>query len=704
MSCSIPLSAPQPAHLNVLPNLVPCQNTATLSPPTNLPPNEYYGKKLIKSTPTAEICEPSKIQPLIDLLRGCEGNGSLKQAKAIHGCALKSNFQDRDLLILLNHLAHVYSKCSGYNDACRVFDEMPQRNVFSWTVMIVGSNENSLYLKGVDFFCMMINQRVLPDGFAYSTVLQSCIGLDCPELGKMVHAQIVVSGFLSHTVVSTSLLNMYAKLGKIEDSYKVFNTMIEHNTVSWNAMISGFTLNGLHLEAFDSFLKMNSKGIIPNIFTLISVSKAVGKFGDVNKCNEVHRYASKLGMNSNVMVGTALIDMYSKCGFPGDARFIFETFACCEVNTPWNAMITGYSQCGCNKEALELFVRMCKNGVKPDVYTFCSVSNATAALKYLDFIREIHGMVLKCGFDSMVISVSNAIADAYAKSGSLEDVKKVFARMEERDIVSWTTLVTAYCQCSEWEKALAIFTQMQKEGVTPNHFTFSSVPCFMCYPLLAGVWSADSWPLMQAYAQHGLVEDAIQLFREMEQLGAEINAVTFLCVLFACSHAGRVGRLDDAVEFIRSMPVEPNEMIWQTLLGACRTHGNAELGEIAAQKILSVCPEHPATYVLLSNTYIESGLYEDGVNLRDAMKACGIKKEPGYSWISMRGRVYKFYAGDQQHPQKDEIYAMLEQIIGSVLDGLPEMESSDASWSFFLLVNSDSSGWKKECFSSVSCH
>ncbi|XP_004301985.1 PREDICTED: pentatricopeptide repeat-containing protein At5g16860-like [Fragaria vesca subsp. vesca] len=158
----------------------------------------------------------------------------------------------------------------------------------------------------------------------------------------------------------------------------------------------------------------------------------------------------------------------------------------------------------------------------------------------------------------------------------------------------------------------------------------------------------------------------------MEQSGVKANDVTLLCVLFACSHRGmveeglhhfssmeqsdlvprmehyacivdllgRVGRLNDAMDFIKRMPVEPNEMVWQALLLAtCRVHENVELGEISAEKIFSIRPKHSATYVLLSNTW--TGSYEDGLSLRDVMKDQGLKKEPGSSWISKCG-----YASD----------------------------------------------------------
>ncbi|KAI9080929.1 hypothetical protein K1719_037090 [Acacia pycnantha] len=354
---------------------------------------------------------------------------------------------------------------------------------------------------------------------------------------------------------------------------------------------------------------------------------------------------------------------------------------------------------------------MCQNDVKLDIYTFCSVFNSIAALKDLKFLRETHAVAWKHGHDVMKISALNALSDAYAKCGSLEAVEMLFDGMEEKDIVSWTALVTAYCQFSEWEKALIIFSQMRREGHVSNDFTFSIVitACaglcllefgqqfhgLICKASLVTEACIES-ALIDMYAKCG----AFHFFRRMVQCGAKPNAVTLLCVLFACSHGGmveeglnhfhimeetygvapemehfacvvdllgRVGCINEAVEFIRKMPTKPNEMIWQTLLGACRIHGNTEVGQIAAQNILSTKPEYPATYVLLSNTYVESGLYEDGVSLRNIMKERGVKKEPGYSSIFLRGVVHKFYAGDEQHPQKDEIYTILDKLMTNMM-------------------------------------
>ncbi|KAM1595253.1 hypothetical protein PS2_001532 [Malus domestica] len=430
-----------------------------------------------------------------------------------------------------------------------------------------------------------------------------------------------------------------------------------------------------HTE-FDQFLRKQKEGITPNLYTLISISKAVGKLGDLDKSKIVHSYASELGMESSVLVGTALIDMYAKCKSLSDARSVFDlNFTSCKTNPPWNAMISGYSQCGHNQEALELFVRMCANNIKPDKYTYCSVFNAIAALKCLHLGKEIHWMVLKSGIEMKVTSVSNA----YAKCELLEDVQK----REKGFTLNEFTISSVLVACASFcflEYGQQVHGLLCKVGLDTEKCIESALVDM--YAKCGNIAEAQevyerisepdtvSWTaIISGHAQHGLVEDALELLKRMVQMGVKANDVTLLCVLFACSHRGmvkeglnhfhqmeksygvvskmehyacivdllgRAGRLNDAMEFIERMPIEPNEMI------------------------LSVTPESSDTYLLLSNTYIRTGSYEDGLSLSDVMSDRGVKNEPGCSWISVKGRIHKFYAGDQQHPEKHDIYAKVE--------------------------------------------
>lgn len=363
-------------------------------------------------------------QQLVDLLHQSAENKSNVSTKSVHGFVLRANYVEDDLVVLLNHIVYAYSKCSDFNAARDVFDNMPRRNTFSWTVMILGSIENGLLQEGFEFLLEMQNQEIPPDKFSYSAMVQLCIRLHSIDLGESVHARIIKGGFGSHTFVSTSLLNMYAKLGDMKASLKVFNSMAEPNEVSWNAVISGFTTNNLYLEAYEHYVKM--KQITPNVYTFIAVLKAVGKLQDFEKGRQVHDHVSELGMECNVVIGTGLIDMYGRSGSVSDARLVFDAnFSNCQSSAPWNSMISAYSHCGCYKEALELFIEMCQKNVRCDRFTYCSIFNVIAALKLLHILKGIHGKVLKSGNDSVSVDVSNAIADAYAKCGSLEDVEKV---------------------------------------------------------------------------------------------------------------------------------------------------------------------------------------------------------------------------------------------------------------------------------------
>ncbi|XP_042754153.1 pentatricopeptide repeat-containing protein At3g49170, chloroplastic isoform X2 [Lactuca sativa] len=611
----------------------------------------------------------------------------------------------------------------------------------------MGSTENGLFHDAFRYFIEMQTYGIFPDAFTYSAFIQLCLGLDYLNLGKMIHAQIIKTRYTLNVRVATSLLNMYAKMRKVNDSWKVFSSMEEHNEVSWNALISGFTENGLFAKAFDSFLEMIEKGFTPNKFTFVSVLKAIGKLHDVNKGKHVHKCIVESDMESDVFVGTSLIDMYSKCGDISDARFVFETnFITCSLNMPWNAMLSGYIQCNCIQEALELYIRMCESNIKSDVYTYCSVFTAIATMKSLRLVRQVHGIVKKSGYesydndnDTVSLSVRNAIGDAYAKCGSLEDVKTVFDKVKERDVVSWTILMSCYSRCLQWEEALVIFSEMRKDGFTPNQFTFSNALvacaslCFLEYGRqLHGLiwktgWNTDkciesglidmyakcgslndakivfesvnnhdvvTWTsIISSYAQHGDVVNALEMFKKMKDHGFEPNSITMLCVLFACSHGGRVeeglyyfktmkeiynlvpqmehyscvvdmlgrvGRINDAYEFIKKMDVEPNVMVWENLLGACRVYGNIELGEIAAKKIISINPHDSSPYVLLSNAYVQRGSFMEGIGVRNVMKERGVKKEAGCSWICVRGRVHKFYAKDEEHEEKNELYFVLD--------------------------------------------
>ncbi|KAF8047595.1 hypothetical protein N665_2937s0004 [Sinapis alba] len=703
----------------------------------------------IKQKPREILISSSyPVTSLTELLRDSADKSCLQKTKLIHGIVTKSQFKSKSMTVLLNQMVIAYSKSSDFDSARQVFDEIPHKSVFSWTVLIVGATENGFHRDGFGYFAEMLCCDVSPDEYALSAAAQACTGVDDVNLCEIVHAQVLIRGFSSLAFVNTSLLSMYAKLGRIGDSCKVFSSMESRNEVSWNAMISGFGSNCFYSEAYVSFLRMLEEGIRPNVPCFISVSKAIGKLGDVEKGRYITRVALEMGLQSNIHVGTALIDMFAKCGCVAEARSVFESsFSGCGVNLPWNALLSGYTSSREGEEAMLLFLRMCQSDVKRDVYTYCSTLNSIADMRSLEYGKQVHGMIVKGGRETTGVSIFNGLMDAYAKCGELGAMRKLFATTrEEANQISWTTLVTAYSQSSEWEEALSVFTQMREMGFQPNHITFSAVlaSCASLSFLEYGqqvhsltyktgfatdkcvesvlidmyakcgsvrdaikVFESSKDPdvvlwtaMISGYAQHGMAKDAVRLFRTMEQLiFPKPTSVTFLCLLFACSHGGlvdeglryfhlmeekyglvpeiehyacvvdilaRVGRLSEAWEFIMKMPIEPDGKVWSALLGACRVHGNIHLAEIAAQKVISYNPEDSAALVLLSNAHREAGNIEAELSVRNMMNSQAMRKEPGLSWITIGGQIHKFCSGDQHHPQKDEIYRTLHDLMEKV--------------------------------------
>ncbi|KAJ0248813.1 Pentatricopeptide repeat-containing protein [Hirschfeldia incana] len=737
MSSSVGISFPLTIKLPETPSST---GTSSLFPPSqiNQKPKEI---SISSSYPVASLTE---------LLKDSADERCLKKTKSIHGIVAKSQFTSKSLTLLLNQMVIAYSKASDFGSARQVFDEIPHKSVFSWTVLIVGANENGFHRDGFGYFAEMICCDVSPDEYALSAAAQACTGcVDGVTLCETVHAQVVTRGFSSLAFVNTSLLSVYAKLGRVGDARKLFGSMESRNEVSWNAMVSGFVSNGFYSEAYVCFSRMLEEGVRPNVPCFISVSKAVGKLGDVEKGRYVTRVALEVGLRSNVHVGTALIDMFAKCGCLDEARSVFESsFSGCGVNLPWNALLSGYTMAGEGEEAMLLFLRMCRNDVKRDVYTYCSTLNSIADVRSLEYGEQVHGMIVKGGRETSGVSVFNALMDAYGKCGELGAMRKLFdvTREEEANQISWTTLVTAYSQSSEWEEALSVFSQMRETGFQPNHVTFSAVLascaslCCLEYgqqvhsltyktgfakdkcveSVLIDMYakcgsvrdaikvfesSKDpdvvSWTAMiSGYAQHGMARDALRLFRKMEQLVfPKPSSVTFLCLLFACSHGGlvdeglrcfqlmeekyglvpeiehyacvvdilgRVGRLSEAWEFITKMLIEPDEKVWSTLLGACRVHGDIQLAKIAAQKVISHNPEDSAALVLLSNAYREAGNVGAELSVRNVMNSQAVRKEPGLSWITIGGQIHKFCSGDQHHPQKDDIYRILNDLMEKI--------------------------------------
>ncbi|KAE8649714.1 hypothetical protein Csa_012633 [Cucumis sativus] len=422
-------------------------------------------------------------------------------------------------------------------------------------------------------------------------------------------------------------------------------------------------------KALELYLEMTVRGLIVDIFTLASVLTAFTNVQDLLGGLQFHAKLIKSGYHQNSHVGSGLIDLYSKCGgCMLDCRKVFD-----EISNPdlvlWNTMISGYSLYeDLSDEALECFRQLQVVGHRPDDCSLVCVISACSNMSSPSQGRQVHGLALKLDIPSNRISVNNALIAMYSKCGNLRDAKTLFDTMPEHNTVSYNSMIAGYAQHGMGFQSLHLFQRMLEMGFTPTNITFISV--------------------LAACAHTGRVEDGKIYFNMMKQkFGIEPEAGHFSCMI---DLLGRAGKLSEAERLIETIPFDPGFFFWSALLGACRIHGNVELAIKAANRLLQLDPLNAAPYVMLANIYSDNGRLQDAASVRKLMRDRGVKKKPGCSWIEVNRRIHIFVAEDTFHPMIKKIQEYLEEMMRKIkkVGYTPEVRSA--------LVGGDDRVWQRE--------
>lgn len=604
-------------------------------------PTFYEDAQFQDSIPVNSTIYDSLIEATADIR-------SLSQGKQLHTLLLVTGLDQN--VFFGTKLVRTYAIFGDLEAARLVFDRIPERNVFIWNAMIRGYARKGLCNETFSLYTQMQQTGIRLDKFTFACVLGVCTDW---QQGKDIHEHIVRCGIEVDAHLGSALISMYGKRGCVKDARDVFDKISERDVVSWNTMIAGYAQNGLSLEALEVFREMESAGMKPDAFSIASVIPACGQLAALQQGQEIHGYAIRNGFESNAHVISALVAMYPKCGRIDFACHMFDKMPERDLAS-WSAMIAGFTQAGESVGAVDYFRKMQRVGIEADPVALSSVLPACTHLTALQQGREIHCYAIKREQESDVV-VCSALIDMYAKCGNVGVARKVFNRVSHRNVVSWNAMIAGYGIHGHDEDALTLFYEMRGEGIKPDHITFIAVLC--------------------ACSHAGLVDDGLKYFDSMMrdyQITPRMDHCVHLVNLL-----GRAGRLDDALNFIENMPLQPDAGVWGALLGSCKIHGNVELGEHAARKLFELDPENAAYYVMLSNIYAVAGRWNDVVKTRTKMKEKGLKKNPGCSWIEIDNWVYTFLAGDRSHPQSEEIYAFLENMADQMKRAgcLPDMSS-----------------------------
>ncbi|KAK1388989.1 Pentatricopeptide repeat-containing protein [Heracleum sosnowskyi] len=519
-----------------------------------------------------------------------------------------------------------------------IFDQILVKNSFLWNSMIRGYACDGDSIKALSLYREMMFFGQKFDNFTYPFVLKACGDLGLVEIGKKVHCELVVNGFEEDVYVGNSLVAMYGKFGDIDRVRIVFDRMPKRDLTSWNSLISGLVKNGASSDALGVFRRMRCCGVIADGTTILGVLSACVNLAALEHGRAIHGYVICNNLVCyNDFLMNSLIEMYCSCNSMAEAIKLFDEFMQKDV-VSWNSLISGHVRNGDSFESLRLFCRMFVEHGLPDQVTLVSVLGACAEITALQFGISFHAVICKLGFGKNVM-VGTALIDMYSKCGTILCSELVFEEMPNKNMVSWSAMITAYGLCGKGREALSTFHEM-KGSIIPDEGVFTSV--------------------LSACSHAGLVSEGKEIFHSMgKEYNCEPLQSHYSCMI---DLLGRAGYLDEAYELIQKIEVQPTSDIWAALLSACRLYKNIELAEISAHKIIEMNPDDVSSYIALSNIYAIKKRWDDVERVRAMVRDKKLQKEPGCSFVEVDKVFYRFMVGDKSNRQTVEIYAKLKEL------------------------------------------
>ncbi|KAI4301192.1 hypothetical protein L6164_034496 [Bauhinia variegata] len=582
-----------------------------------------------------EVGLASNAYTFVAALKSCETPSFVKKGMEIHAAILKSNYYVD--LYVVNALIAMYAKCGKMEQAERVFKNADGKDHISWNTVLSGLVQNDLYDDALKLFRNMLNIGQKVDQVSVLNVIAASGRSGNLLNGMVVHAYAIKNGIDSDMQIGNTLIDMYAKCCCVKYMDRAFENMPEKDLISWTTIIAGYAQNEYYLEALNLFRKAQIKGMCIDPMMIGSILQACSGLKSKTFIKEIHGYIIRKDI-SDILLQNAMVNIYGEFGHLDYAISTFRSIESKDI-VSWTSMISCYVHNGLALEALELFYSMKETGIQPDYIALVSILSAAASLSALKKGKEIHGFLIRKGF-SLEGPIASSLVDMYARSGSLGNSIKIFSSIKKRGLILWTTMINANGMHGCGNEAVDLFKKMTAEKVVPDHITFLA--------------------LLYACSHSGLIAEGKKFFEIMKyEYQLEPWPEHYACLV---DLLGRSNCLEEAYHFVRSMPIEPTAEVWCALLGACRVHSNKELGDIAARKLLQLDTENSGNYVLISNIFAADGRWNDVEQVRMKMKGNGLEKKPGCSWIEVGNKVHTFVARDKSHPLSDDIYRKLAQV------------------------------------------
>ncbi|KAL9287535.1 unnamed protein product [Arabidopsis thaliana] len=509
---------------------------------------------------------------------GCDSLSEIygnELGKQIHCLALRLGFGGD--LHLNNSLLEIYAKNKDMNGAELIFAEMPEVNVVSWNIMIVGFGQEYRSDKSVEFLTRMRD-----------------------------------SGFEPNEVTCISVLGACFRSGDVETGRRIFSSIPQPSVSAWNAMLSGYSNYEHYEEAISNFRQMQFQNLKPDKTTLSVILSSCARLRFLEGGKQIHGVVIRTEISKNSHIVSGLIAVYSECEKMEISECIFDDcineldIAC------WNSMISGFRHNMLDTKALILFRRMHQTAVLcPNETSFATVLSSCSRLCSLLHGRQFHGLVVKSGYVSDSF-VETALTDMYCKCGEIDSARQFFDAVLRKNTVIWNEMIHGYGHNGRGDEAVGLYRKMISSGEKPDGITFVSV--------------------LTACSHSGLVETGLEILSSMQRIhGIEPELDHYICIVDCL---GRAGRLEDAEKLAEATPYKSSSVLWEILLSSCRVHGDVSLARRVAEKLMRLDPQSSAAYVLLSNTYSSLRQWDDSAALQGLMNKNRVHKTPGQSWTT----------------------------------------------------------------------
>ncbi|CAI9093625.1 OLC1v1029173C2 [Oldenlandia corymbosa var. corymbosa] len=559
----------------------------------------------------------------------------IKLAKQIHGLILITGFHHLEP-ILVRQI--IISAGNYHQNKVTQYVELILRHLRCKDVIPLGFAIRFLSQQGqsqdaVLLYVQLQGSGLIPNTFSIASALKSYGKMGCKSGGVSVHSHVHKFGFSKVVYVQTALMDFYSKMGDMRTARKVFDEMGLKNVVSWNSLLSGYVKSGELVMAQKVFDEMPERDTISWNTMLLGYCRAcemsraysvfrempeknsaswnvmIRGYVDAGKIEVAHGFLETMPQRDSISCIT-LISAYSKCADVESAEKIFYQEEKRD-RLLYNAMIACYAQNGWPKEALHLYDEMFQPNlnIRPDKITLASAISACSQLGDAKRGSEIESCMGDLGI-RMDDYLATALIDLHTKCGDINKACELFHGLQKKDVVAYTAMILGCGTHGRASDAVKLFENMINSEITPNLATFIGV--------------------LSAYNHAGLVEEGYSCFCSMQKYGLFPSVDHYSIIV---DLLGKAGRLEEAYELIKEMPMQPHSGVWGALLLACSLHNNLELGEIAAAKCVQLEPDSTGYYSLLANIYASSGRWDESKQLREAVEEMSFDKVPGCSWM-----------------------------------------------------------------------